>query len=37
MVNPRKDHWRMVKHIPRYLKGTSSVGLVYKDDTGSDG
>jgi len=29
IVNPRKEHWMMVKHIPMYLKGTSSVGLIY--------
>ncbi len=27
--NPSKEHWSAVKHILRYLKGTSTFGLVY--------
>nr|GEV55292.1 copia LTR rider [Tanacetum cinerariifolium] len=29
MAHPEKEHWNAVKHIFRYLKGTSDVGLIY--------
>ena len=29
MSNPGKEHWQAVKWILRYLRGTSSVGLLY--------
>lgn len=28
--SPRKEHWKAVKRVFRYLKGTSGVGLIYK-------
>ena len=31
MVNPRKKHWKAVKWILRYLRGTTSIGLKYGD------
>ncbi len=30
MANPGRQHWEAVKWIFRYLKGTSSIGLVYE-------
>ena len=33
MGNPRKEHWKVVKHIFRYLKGTTNIGLIYHGDT----
>jgi ribonuclease HI len=30
--NPGKKHWDYAKHILRYLKGTKSTGLLYKDN-----
>ena len=32
MSNLRKEHCLVVKRILRYLKGTSDIGLVYRDD-----
>ena len=32
MGNPGKKHWQDVKHIFRYLKGTTNIGLVYHGD-----
>lgn len=29
MNNPGKEHWRAVKWIPRYLKGTTDLALCY--------
>ena len=33
MGKPSKEHQHVVKHIFRYLKGTTDIGLVYQDDT----
>ena len=33
MGNLGKEHWQVVKHIFRYLKGTTDIGLVYHGDT----
>ena len=33
MGNPRKEHWKVVKRIFRYLKGTTNIGLIYHGDT----
>ena len=35
-VNPFKQHWIAVERIMRYLKGTLSVGLLYRNDGSSD-
>lgn len=29
MPNPSKEHWRVVKWILRYMKRTSSYGMLY--------
>ena len=34
MSNPRKEHWRAVKHVFRYLCGTSDYGLCYQGRPG---
>ena len=31
MSNPGKEHWRAVKQILRYLKGSSDMALCYDD------
>ena len=33
--NPQKEHWTALKQILRYLKGTTNIGILYKQD-GSD-
>ncbi|KAH9704893.1 Integrase catalytic domain-containing protein [Citrus sinensis] len=35
MSNPRKEHWRAVKWILRYLRGTTSYGLLYEGERAS--
>ena len=30
MVDPRKVHWTVVKHMLRYIRGTVEYGLVYE-------
>ena len=30
--SPAKEHWTAIKHILRYLKGTTDYGLVYSED-----
>ena len=35
MATPRKEHWKAVKWIMRYLSGTLSCGLVYGKNKGS--
>jgi len=32
MSNPWKEHWLVVKHILKYLKGTADIELVYHGD-----
>ena len=34
--SPSKQHWAAVKRIMRYLKGTLSLGLLYRKDGSSD-
>ena len=31
MVNPSKDHWKAVKWIFRYLRGSSKLCLIFGD------
>ena len=35
-ASPSKQHWTAVKRIMRYLKGTLSLGLLYRKDGSSD-
>jgi hypothetical protein len=30
LQNPNKDHWKLVKRITRYVKGSASLGLFYQ-------
>ena len=32
-TNPMKEHWTTVKRILQYLKGTSNLGLLYRENT----
>ena len=32
---PQKEHWTALKQILKYLKGTTNIGILYKQD-GSD-
>eukprot|EP00253_Pinus_taeda_P012255 PITA_12255 len=36
MSKPGKEHWTAVKHVFRYLRGTSDYGLCYQGRTGLD-
>ncbi|KAH9782310.1 hypothetical protein KPL71_008845 [Citrus sinensis] len=36
MASPGKEHWKGVKWILRYLKGTLNVGLVYGKNSGTE-
>ena len=33
MGNPGEENWQVMKHICRYLKGTTDIGLIYYGDT----
>ncbi|OAE27396.1 hypothetical protein AXG93_2015s1240 [Marchantia polymorpha subsp. ruderalis] len=33
MIKPQKEHWQALKRIFRYLRGTSDIGLCYRNDT----
>jgi transposase InsO family protein len=37
MSNPGNEHWSAAKHVLRYLKGTSSFGIVYSSDQDIEG
>nr|GEY93839.1 retrotransposon protein, putative, Ty1-copia subclass [Tanacetum cinerariifolium] len=35
LANPGKNHWKVVKWILKYLRGTANMGLVYGTDRGN--
>ncbi|XP_066373150.1 secreted RxLR effector protein 161-like [Miscanthus floridulus] len=35
MVDPREDHWAMVKRLLRYVKGTVDQGIIFPKNGGS--
>lgn len=37
MGNPGAHHWKIVRHILMYLKGSTKVGLKYRQETHSSG
>lgn len=34
MGNPGEDHWKALKHLMKYLKGTSNLSLVFRKNKG---
>lgn len=37
LMNPGMAHWLAAKHVLRYLKGTSTMGITYRRDAGGGG